>query len=76
MRPRAGTMGVRVVDAHQDRVGRLARPRRPAVVADVADDHRAVAEGELRAMVLADLQSLDEPERARSSQATASRTSG
>jgi hypothetical protein len=44
-------------------------------VADVADNQRAVAEAQLRAVVLADLQSLGEAEHALQ-HCTASRTSG
>ena len=62
---RAGVLavGVRVVHAHHHRMRRLTRTRRPAIMAHVADDHRSVAERELRAVVLADLHALDEPER-------------
>ena len=44
VRPRVLAVGVRVVDPHQHRVRHLARPRRPAIVAHVADDDRAVAD--------------------------------
>ena len=40
----------------------LARPRRPAPMAHVAHDQCPVAEGELRAVTLADLHALDKPE--------------
>ena len=63
MRPGPLAVGVRVLDAHGHGVCHLSHPRRPAVVAHVADDDRAVAEAELRAVTLADLQALDEPER-------------
>jgi len=55
-------VGVRVVDADDDRVRLLAGTRRPALVADVADDEAAVAEAQLRAVALADLQALLEAE--------------
>src|SRR5258708_2702146 len=55
-------MGVEVVDAHHHRVRHLARSRRLALSTHVADDDRAVAETELRAMVLADLHALDKAE--------------
>jgi hypothetical protein len=42
---------------------RLARPRRAAILAHVADDHRPVAEAQLRPMILPDPHALDEPER-------------
>ena len=63
MRPRPRAMGVRVLDAHHHRVRDLARSRGPALVADVTDDDRAVAETELRAVVLADPHALDEAKR-------------
>src|SRR5215471_2434778 len=44
---------------------RFAGPRRPAVVAHVADDHRAVTDLHLGAMVLADPHPLGESERLR-----------
>jgi hypothetical protein len=56
-------VGVGVFHTHHHRVGDLARPRRPAVLAHVADDDRSLAEAQLRAMVLADAYTLDEPER-------------
>jgi hypothetical protein len=40
----------------------LIRPRRSAVVAHVTDDHRPVAEAELRSMILSDPNTLDKPE--------------
>src|SRR2546429_6244104 len=39
-------------------VGDLARSRRPAIVANVADDHRSVANSQLRAVVLSNLHAL------------------
>ena len=61
---RAGALavGTRVLDAHGHRVRDLARARRPALAADVADDHGAVAEAQLRAVVLADPHALGEAE--------------
>jgi len=56
-------MGVRVVHTHHHRVRSLARSRRPTVVAHVTNDHSAGANAELRAVVLADAQSLDEAKR-------------
>src|SRR3954469_8101261 len=63
VRARALAVGARVLDAHDDRVRLLARPRRAALAAHVAHDERAVPEGELRAVVLADLHALGEAER-------------
>jgi len=42
---------------------RLARSRRHAVAAHVAEDHRTVADAHLRAVVLADLHPFCEAER-------------
>lgn len=55
--------GVRIVHAHEHRMRGLALPGRALVVAHVGDDHGAVTDGELRAVALADPQTLDEPER-------------
>jgi len=62
-----GTLAVRtrIVHAHHHRVRDLAGPGRPAIITHVADDHRAVSEPELRAVVLADAHAFDEPERRR-----------
>ena len=52
-----------VVDTDHHRVRHLARSWRPALVTHVADDDRAaVTDVELRAVVLADPYSFDEPE--------------
>jgi hypothetical protein len=61
----AGALAVRagVVHAHHDGVGLLVRARRATVVAYVAHDQPTVAEAELRAVVLADPDALDEAER-------------
>jgi hypothetical protein len=63
MGPGAFAMSVHVVDAHHHRVRHLTGSRWPALVADVADDDRAVAEAELRAVVFADTYPLDKAER-------------
>jgi hypothetical protein len=63
VRSRSGAMGVHIVHTHRDRVRHLTFSRRATVMAHVADDDRAASEGELRAVVLTDLQSLDESER-------------
>ena len=63
MRPGALAVRVRVLHAHHHGVRDLARSRRSAVVAHVADDHGAVAEPELGAVILPDLHPLGEPER-------------
>ena len=60
-----GPVGARVIHAHQHRVGDFAGTGRSAITPDVADDHRAVTESELAAVVLAD------PHNAADSQATA-----
>ena len=54
MRPRPLAVRAGVLHPHEHRARRLAGPRRAAVVAHVGDDHRAVAEAHLRAVVLAD----------------------
>ena len=53
----------RILDADHHGRRDLARPRRALVVADVAEDHGAVAEAQLGAVVLADPDALDRPER-------------
>ena len=63
VRARSLAVGLGILHANHHRLRHLARPRRSALAAHVAEDHRAIADGELRAMVLADLQALDEPER-------------
>src|SRR3954464_1816189 len=55
-------VGARVVQANHDGVGLRAVARRAAFAADVAADQRAVAVAELRPVVLADLDALDEAE--------------
>ena len=75
VRPGPFAMRADIVDPHHHRVRHLPGPRRPALAADVADDDRAVADLHLGAVILADLNPLDEPEGA-VSHATASRTSG
>src|SRR6202043_617147 len=62
---RAGVLavGARVVHADHHRVRGLTRTRRVAVTADIADDQRTVAEGELGAVVLTDPDPLHKPER-------------
>ena len=62
VRPGPFAVGVHVIHADSHRVRHLTRAGRAAVAADVGDDHRAVAESELRAMVLADADALGEPE--------------
>src|ERR1700691_1123821 len=57
------TVRVRIVYTHHHRVRGLARPRRSAVVADITENHRAIANAQLRAVVLAYLHTLDNPER-------------
>jgi hypothetical protein len=54
-----------VLHAHEYRVRRFALAGRTAVAADVGHDHGAVAERELRPVVLADPDALDEAERLR-----------
>jgi hypothetical protein len=66
---------VGVVDAHHHRVRDLARSRRPAVAANIANNDGTVAKAELRAVVLADPYALDKS-KCGVYQATASRTSG
>jgi hypothetical protein len=56
-------VGARVVHADHHRVRGLTRTRRVAIPADVADDQRTVAEGELGAVVLTDPDPLHEAER-------------
>jgi len=59
---RVRAVAVSVLDAHHHRVCDLARSRWHAVVAHIADDHRTVTEGQLRAVVLADPHALDKAE--------------
>jgi hypothetical protein len=63
IRPGAFAVSAHVVHAHHHRVRDLTGPRGPALIADVADDHRASAKAELRAVVFADTYPLDKAER-------------
>ena len=63
VRPRALAVGPGVVDTNHDRVAFLALASWAPVMTDIADDDGAVAEAELRAVVLADPDALDEAER-------------
>jgi hypothetical protein len=56
------TVGLRIVYAYHHRMGGLPGPRRAAIVAHVADDDRTVSAAELRAVVLADPNTLEKPE--------------
>jgi low temperature requirement protein LtrA len=60
---RPSEVRVHVVHPHRDRMRYLSGSGWPAVMADVTDDHGAVAHVELRAVALSDLESFDEPER-------------
>lgn len=60
--PRPFAVLSRVLYPHRHRVSHLAWTRRPTVTTNVADDYRAVAEPELRPMVLADPDTLNETE--------------
>jgi len=62
VRPRTFAVRLGIVDPHQHRVRHLASPWRGPVVPHVSGDHGAVACLELRAVVLADAQALDESE--------------
>src|ERR1700689_1800407 len=57
------TVCVRVLHAHHHRVRNLARSRRPALLTHIADDHSALAEAQLRAVVLADPHTLEQSKR-------------
>ena len=74
--PRVLAVRPRVLNSHEHRVCDFAGTWRYAVVADVANDHRAAFPNvHLRPMVLADLEALDEAE-SLAHQLTAARTSG
>jgi hypothetical protein len=75
MGPGALAVPPNVVNAHHYRVRDFTRSWGPLFPADVGDDDSAVADAELRAVVLTDPQALLESKR-RASQPTASRTSG
>jgi len=55
-------VGACILDAHEHRVGHLARTRHPPIVAHLGEDDRARADAELRTVVLADEDTLDKPE--------------
>src|ERR1035437_10441829 len=61
VRSGALAVGARAVHTNHHRMRDLAGPRRPAVVAHVADDRRSLANAQLRAVVLADPDALGEP---------------
>jgi len=63
VRPGAFAVSVDVVHPHHHRMRHLTGPRGAALLANVADDDRAVAEAELRAVVFADPHPLDKAER-------------
>ncbi len=68
----AGTVGSRafamragVLHPYRHRMSDLALPGRPAVAANIANDHRTVTDPELGPVVLADPDPFDEAERGR-----------
>src|SRR5215472_15693599 len=63
MGPGAFAVSVCVIDAHHHVVRELAGSWRPALSTHVGNDHGPVADTQLRAVVLADPNALDKPER-------------
>jgi hypothetical protein len=61
--PGALAVRARVIDPHHDEVRHLSGARRLLVMADVGHDDGTVAKSHLRAVALADLEALLEPER-------------
>lgn len=60
--PRPFAVRPRLLDPHGYRVSHLARTRRPTVTTNITDDYRTITELELRPMVLADPDTLNEAE--------------
>ena len=63
MRLRSSPMGIDILDTHGDRMRHLSLSWWATVETHIPDDDRAFSDAQLRAMVLSDLKSLDEPER-------------